>query len=162
MKRLMLAAAVMLAVMLGGCGGEDADISGNYTMALTNRDNGCNFMNYQVGAQNTVMVAITQDGSNATATVGGFGGVLLGVAVGSNVYTGTVDGDDVDLQIIGDVAFTSGNCAFTYNSEIKATADGDSMSGRIEYRAATNNNPDCAAITGCLTYQEFAGSRPPP
>jgi hypothetical protein len=74
----------------------------------------------------------------------------------------TVDGDEVDLQIIGDVAFTSGNCAYTFNSEIKATENGDSMSGRIEYRAATNNNPDCAAITGCLTYQDFAGSRPPP
>jgi hypothetical protein len=150
-------------VVLAACGGgSDANVAGNYTMALTNRDNGCNFAGYTVGAQNTVGVNITQNKSDLTATVTGGGGFLLALVVGSNVYTGGVDGDDVDLEIIGNIAMNSGNCAFTYNSEIHATADGNSMSGRIEYRAVTNMNSDCAAITGCLTFQEFAGSRPPP
>lgn len=150
-------------VVLAACGGGgDADVAGSYTMAITNRDNGCNFAGYTVGAQNMVGVNITQDGSNLTATVTGGGGFLLALVVGSNIYTGGVDGDDVDLQIIGDIAMNTGNCAYTYNSEIHATANGDSMNGRIEYRSVTNNNSDCAAITGCLTFQEFAGSRPPP
>ena len=157
MKRLLLG------FLVAACGGgSDANVAGNYTMAITNRDNGCNFANYNVGAQSMIGVVISQDGSNVTATVTGGGGFLLALVVGSNVYSGDVDGDDVDLEIVGDNGFNMGNCAYTYNSEIHATADGDSMSGRIEYRAVTNNNSDCGAITGCLTFQEFAGSRPPP
>lgn len=154
---------VPLVLGLAACGGgSDANVAGSYTMAITNRDNGCNFSGYTVGAQNTVTVDITQSDSNLSATVTGGGGFLLALVVGSNVYTGTVDGDAVDVKIIGDRAFNMGNCAYTYNSEIKATADGNSMSGRIEYRSVTNNNSDCGSITDCLTFQEFAGSRPPP
>lgn len=158
MKRLLV-----LGVVLAACGGgSDANVAGNYTMATTNRDNGCNFAGYTVGAQNMVGVNITQTNSKLSATVTGGGGFLLALVVGTNVYTGDVDGNDVDLEIIGNIAMNNGNCAFTYNSEIHAKADGNSMSGRIEYRAVTNNNSDCAAITNCLTFQEFAGSRPPP
>jgi hypothetical protein len=152
----------LLGLLVACGGGGDANVAGNYTMAITNRDNGCNFNGYMVGAQNTVGVNITQTDSKLSATVTGGGGFLLALVVGSNIYTGSVDGNDVDLEIIGDIAMNSGNCAFTYNSEIHATADNNSMSGRIEYRAVTNNNSDCAAISGCLTFQEFAGSRPPP
>ena len=152
-----------LLLALAACGGgSDANVAGNYMLGITNRDNDCNFMGYQVGAQSSVMVAVTQDGSDVTATVSGGGGFLLALVVGSNVYTGDVDGDDVDLEIIGDIGFTMGNCAYTYNSEIHANASGDSLDGRIEYRAVTNNNSDCGSLTGCLTFQEFAGSRPPP
>jgi len=148
---------------LAACGGgSDANVAGTYTMAITNRDNGCNFSGYNIGAQSMVGVNITQTDSNLMATVTGGGGFLLALVVGSNIYTGTVDGKDVDLQIIGDLAMNSGNCAFTYDSEIHARLDGNSMSGRIEYRSVTNGNSDCASITGCLTFQEFAGSRPPP
>ena len=156
MKRILL-------VLLAACGGgSDANVAGNYTMGLTNRDNGCNFNGYMVGAQNMVGVNITQSDSNLSATVTGGGGFLLSLVVGSNVYTGSVDGNDVDLEIVGTVPGNMGNCAYTYNSEIHAKADGNSMSGRIEYRAVTNMNSDCGAITGCLTFQEFSGSRPPP
>ena len=156
MKRFLL-------ILLAACGGgSDANVAGNYTMGITNRDNGCNFNGFMVGTQNMVGVAITQDGSNLSATVSGGGGFLLALVVGSNVYTGKVDGNDLDLEIVGNIAMNMGNCAYTYNSEIHAEADGNSMSGRIEYRAVTNMNPDCGAITGCLTFQEFSGSRPPP
>lgn len=157
MKRLLV-----LGLVVACGGGGDADVAGSYTMAITNRDNGCNFNGYNVGAQSSVGVNITQTDSNLSATVTGGGGFLLALVVGSNVYTGTVDGDDVDLAIVGNIAMNMGNCAFTYNSEIHATANGDSMNGRIEYRSVTNMNSDCAPITGCLTFQEFAGSRPPP
>ena len=157
MKRYLLLAA------LAACGGgSDANVAGNYTMAITNRDNGCNFNGYTVGTQNSVAVNITQTDSDVMATVTGGGGFLLALVVGSNIYAGSVDGNDVDLKITGNIAMNMGNCAFTYNSEIHATADDNSMSGRIEYRSVTNMNSDCTAITGCLTFQEFAGSRPPP
>ena len=46
-------------------------------------------------------------------------------------------------------------------ARISGELDGDALSGRIEYRAADNNNLDCAPISGCLTYQDFNGTRPP-
>jgi len=44
---------------------------------------------------------------------------------------------------------------------LKDLTGGDTMTGRINYTPATNGNSDCAAVSGCLTYQEFNGSRPP-
>lgn len=151
-----------LALVLAACGGDDVNVAGSYTMQVTNGENGCMFASWTVGAQGQAPVTITQEGSQVTATVMGFAAISLGVAVGSNVFTGTIDGDELDLAIIGDVALSQGSCAYTINAEIHATARGDSMSGRIEYRAATNNSSECGALTGCLTVQNFAGSRPPP
>jgi hypothetical protein len=33
--------------------------------------------------------------------------------------------------------------------------------GTIDYTSDTNNSSDCSTITGCVTTQDFAGSRPP-
>jgi hypothetical protein len=149
-------------IMLVACG-EDANIEGNYSIALTNRDNGCNFANYTVGDQESgIPVVITQEGAAATATVNGGAGLVLDLALGSRVYSGNVDGDEFVLELFGTRGQQSGNCSFTYNSVIDASIAGDAISGRIEYRAATNNNPNCASIEGCLTFQDFNGTRPPP
>ena len=74
---------------------------------------------------------------------------------------GDVDGNDFVLELFGTPSQNSGNCTFTYNSVIDGAISGDTLTGRIEYRAATNGNPDCAAITGCVSFQEFNGTRPP-
>lgn len=144
-----------------GCG-TDANVEGNYTMAITNRDNGCSLANWTVGAQSTgINILVTQEGDNVTATIQGLVGGYVALALGSAVYTGTIDGDELSLDLYGTRPQAMGNCAFTYNSAIEGVADGDTMTGRVEYRAATNGNPDCAAIEGCLTYQDFNGTRPP-
>ncbi len=49
----------------------------------------------------------------------------------------------------------------TFNSEIRAVIDGDILTGQINYTSATNGNPDCAGITGCRSFQDFNGTRPP-
>ena len=160
MKRLTVLGSFIL--LVGACGGgSDADVAGTYQMQITNRDNGCNFANYTVGDSGQATVVVTQTDSNVSATVMGGGGFALALVLGSNVYVGDVSGNDLDLKIEGTRAFNDGNCAFTYNSEIKGSLSGDSLMGKIEYRAVTNNNSDCATHTGCLTFQEFAGSRPP-
>lgn len=142
--------------------GSDADVAGDYTIALTNRDNGCQFANWTEGeTASSIPVVITQDGSNVTATVNGGAGIVLDLALGSRVYNGDVDGDDVFLELFGTRAQQSGDCTFTYNSVIDASIAGDVLTGRIEYRAATNDNPGCAAIEGCLSFQDFNGTRPP-
>jgi len=154
---------ILLAGMAPGCT-SDAEVAGTYSVALTNRDNGCMLPNYTVGDTATnIGVVITQAGSNVTVTVNGLAGIaLIGLlGGGKNVYTGGVDGNDVDVESLGTAPKTSGNCTYTYNSRITATIDGDALTGRIEYRAADNGNPDCAPLSGCLTYQDFNGTRPP-
>jgi hypothetical protein len=149
--------------VLGACSSSDpVQLSGMYTVGVTNRDNGCNFPNWTVGAMTSgVSVNITQTGENATADVTGGTGVVLDFAFGSSAFSGTVTGDMVDLKLQGTRVQTQGNCTYTYDGEILATSNGDLLTGRIEYRPATNGHTDCASVDGCLTYQEFNGSRPP-
>lgn len=131
-------------------------------MAVTNRDNGCNFANWTEGDQATgIGVQIAQDGSDVNATITGATGAYLSLVLGSNVFTGDVDGDDLTLTLFGTRSATSGNCTFTYNAELSGDVNGDTMTGRIDYTAKGNGNPDCAPIDGCVTFQEFNGTRPP-
>ena len=48
-------------------------------------------------------------------------------------------------------------------TEIVGDVENDTIEGRVEYRAATTTpqNPDCSSIQGCLSFQEFNGTRPP-
>ncbi len=144
-----------------GCS-DPADVAGDYTVALTNRENGCNFDNWTVGnTSSNIPVTITQEGSSMSATVGGGAAVVLDLALGGHVYQGDVDGSHLTATIYGNRSATNGNCTFTYNSTFDADSDGDFLTGEIRYTPATNGNPDCATIEGCVNRQEFNGSRPP-
>lgn len=155
MKRLILLALCV------GCSSSPANVAGDYTVAGTDRTNGCNFQNWMEGNTFNADVTITQNGSSATATVNGAAGLALDLLLGTHTFTGSVDGNAIKLTATGTRANTSGNCTYTYNSEIDATLTGDTLTGKINYRAATNNNSDCATIQGCTSYQDFNGTRPP-
>lgn len=155
--------AGLVAGVATGCGG-DADLAGNYTISLTNGANGCNLGNFTPGDTTTgVAVVITQTGSTVTATVNGVAALALAALLGAgkNVYTGSVSGDDMTVESIGTRANTSGNCTYTFNSKIHGTLDGDVLRGTIEYRAAGNGNSDCAQLAGCISVQDYNGTRPP-
>ncbi|HUJ58429.1 MAG TPA: hypothetical protein VLX92_08050 [Kofleriaceae bacterium] len=154
---------VVIAV-LAACSSSPANVAGDYTVNLTEETNGCMFMNWMMSKSITgVTVTITQSGSTVTAVVTGAGAdVALDAALGSNAYDGKVDGDSLDLSIQGSVPHQMGNCAFTYNSTIDATLSDDTLTGTVNYTAATNNNSDCATIQGCKSYEDFNGTRPPP
>jgi hypothetical protein len=155
MKRIAL-----IVVACAACG-SDANVEGDYMVSLTNRDDGC-MIGWVVGNQATNIPVVITQGTDVTASVNGVAGALLDGLLGSHFYTGNVDGDNVSLTVIGDRGQTKGNCAFTFNSTIAAKASGDTLNGRIEYRAVTNGNPDCTALEGCLSFEDFAGVRPPP
>lgn len=149
-----------LALILAACG-SNPDVAGSYTIALTNKDNGCKLSNWTVGNQTTgVPVTITQAGSDLTVTVTGIAALALGGLLGTAEFTGD---DSIDVKALGTVSKTSGNCTWTFNGEITASLAGDALSGRIDYRAADNGNPDCTTmmIHGCDSYQDFNGTRPP-
>ena len=145
-----------------GCSDDPADIAGDYTASLTLRDNGCQLANWQAGSTaSQIPMLITQNGASASADIGGLARVALELARGGHVFAGSVDGDSFQLEIVGVRPQTSGNCTFTYDAAMTGSLRGDSISGRVSFTTATNNNSDCAAIKDCVSYQDFAASRPP-
>jgi hypothetical protein len=156
---------IVPALAIAACGSSTpANVAGSYTIAVTNRDNGCKLQNWTVGDMaSNIGVTVTQDGSTATATVNGVTGGYLTLALGSNVFTGNVDGDFLRLTLFGTRSQSSGNCTWTYNAVLGGTLTGDILQGSIDYEAKTNGNPDCTTmgITGCASSQDFNGTRPP-
>src|SRR5436190_2976645 len=96
----MRVSALLPLAFLAACGGGTVDATGDYTVALSNRDNGCNLANWDDnGTASGIPVNIAQTDDAATATVGGGAGIALGVWLGDNHYTGTVDGNDLNLEL---------------------------------------------------------------
>jgi hypothetical protein len=156
MKRLILLAG------LAACGGDPVNAEGTYTIAVTNRDNGCNFQNWTVGDSATgIQVVINQEGSSVNADVMGATRIYLDLVLGSHVFNGKVDGDELDMTILGTRSATMGNCTLTVDANLLATLDGDVLTGRINYRYHGNGNTDCAPYDGCISFQEMNGTRPP-
>lgn len=156
MKRLLLLG------VLGACGGDPVNAEGTYTIAVTNRDNGCNFQNWTVGDNATgIQVVVNQEGENANADVMGATRVYLDLVLGSHVFSGKIDGSDLDLTILGTRSATMGNCTLTVDATLLATLDGDVLTGRINYSYHGNGNTDCAPYDGCISFQEMNGTRPP-
>jgi hypothetical protein len=155
------AGLVTTALLAASCGGS-ANVAGNFSVNLTNKDNGCNFANWTVGQMTTgVPVTITQSGSDVTATITGAAGAFVTLVFGSAVFTGKVDGATLDLTLYGTRSVTMGNCTYTVNGELKGSIVGDVLDGTIDYKSATNGSPDCGAIQDCQSEQAFNGTRPP-
>lgn len=162
MRRGISIALVALVGALGGtaaCG--DSNVAGNYTAAITNGPDGCS-IGWNDGEQAMASFTVTQSDSDVTLTVNGLAAVFVASLVGGGGFTGEVDGDTVEVARTSTLTPTrSGNCEFTYNAKIIGDVDGDSMKGRVEYRAATNGHEDCGSRTSCLSRQDFNASRPP-
>lgn len=138
----------------------DTNVAGNYSAQMTNRSDGCS-LGLTTGENVMVEFTVTQSGSDVTLEVEGIPGLFVAAQVGSAVLTGEVDGDEIDLERQGTVTKTSMACEYTINARLRATQDADAMSGRVEYRAATNGHPDCGSRGTCLTVQDFNATRPP-
>lgn len=163
MRRGISIALVALVGALGGtaaCG--DSNVAGNYTAALINGPDGCS-IGWNEDQQVTATFTVTQSDSDITLTVTDLvSSVFVASLVGGGGFTGEVDGDTVEVARTSTLTPTrSGNCEFTYNAKIIGDVDGDSMKGRVEYRAATNGHVDCGSRTSCLSRQDFNASRPP-
>lgn len=158
-----------LAVWSVGCGGGDddgfgppADFAGSFTLALTNGENGCAFASWTVGATaSAVPFTITQDDADLTGSVGGLAGPFLDLVLGGHVFGGQGSGSHATMTLYGTRSATEGSCGWTVNATVELDIDGDVVSGSIDYAAATNGSPDCGARSGCVSTQEFNGTRPP-
>lgn len=157
------ALALPLALALAACGDDPADVAGTYTIALTNRTNGCELANWTEGPiTGAVTMVVTQNGGSASAEVQGLARAALDAITGGHVFTGDVDGAELSATIVGTRASSQGACAYTIDADLEATLAGDNLSGSVFYRARTNGAADCGTLTGCASQQDFAGARPPP
>jgi hypothetical protein len=158
-----LTLACLVGSLAAGCGGDDpADVAGNYSVAVTNRENSCNFQGWQQGSQaEMIPMAITQRGSSVSANVGGWAGGWLELVLGGRVFTGSISGDHLVLAIEGEPMFQSGSCDFTIDATLDAEADGDVLRGELRYRPRTDGANDCGVLETCVNVQAFNGTRPP-
>jgi hypothetical protein len=167
-RRIKSLGSLLLAVaFVAGCGGDDddgapADVSGSYTIAITNGDNPCNLQNWMKGEMNSgIPLTLTQDGLTVDAKVEGVAAGVISLLLGSADYQGHISGGALEVDNFGTVSFTSGNCAFTVKSSAKAQISGDVIMGTIDYTPVTNGSPQCAPIESCVSEQRFNGMRPP-
>jgi hypothetical protein len=153
---------LLLLCLAAACGGDPADVAGTYDVSVTNGDNDCNLLDWDVGESTTdITVEITQNGETISAEVTGGAGLFFEAALGSNVFTGTVDGDHLSLAITGENEFAMNECDYTFDAEIEADLDGDALDGTIYYRPVTDDDPDCGALNDCVNTQALVGTRPP-
>ena len=165
-NRISYVSSLFLVLSLGlsaGCETETAKVAGEYTVAVTNGKNECEFINFNPGdTASGIVMSVKQSGTDVSADFGGTGaGVLLDLVLASHVFTGSVDGNDLDLKIVGARSLSKGNCAYTIDARATGEISGDILTGQIDYTAVTNDNPDCGTLTGCHTVQTFNGTRPP-
>lgn len=154
--------ALVAACGLTACDDADVIVEGSYTIATTNGANGCALPSWTVGEQaQGIPVVIRQEGNDVSADGGGGAAIGLGLLLGGNVFTGTVDGSRIDLTIVGTNNFKTGDCNYTFDADLTGKLSGDALAGTIEYRAITQDIPACASIRGCVTSQELSGTRPP-
>lgn len=151
----------LFALLLAACGSDPADVAGDYTVAVTNGANECMLGMWNEGDTNSgIDMVISQSGSSANADVRGLTGGFLDFWLGASVFSGDVDGDELDLLLIGTTEQTAPGCTYTIDAELDATLDGDVLLGTITYRP----NPiegACGILEACRNVQDFNGTRPP-
>jgi len=160
----MQRAILLLALTaLASCDSSPVDFAGDYTIAVTNHDNGCGFQNWTVGDSSTnIPLTVTQSGSDVTAILEGVVGTWVETILGERTFTGSASGHEMDVTLHGTRSYTQSNCTYTVNAHAVATLSGDTLAGTIGYTPSTNGSPDCGAIEGCVSTQAFNGTRPPP
>jgi hypothetical protein len=161
---LIAPAALALVGVLGcGGGGDTVDASGEYTLAVTNGDNGCSFQGWNEGEQATgVPFSVVQDDDdNLTGTIQGVPGAWVELILGSRTFEGEVAGSRLEMTLYGTNSATQDGCTYTVNGEVVATLNDDALEGTISYRPQTNGSPDCGALDDCTSVQDFNGTRPP-
>jgi len=154
---------IVACLLAMGCE-DNAAVGGNYTVNITNGDNGCMFDDWTVGETSSGISLIVRQDENdqVQLDVEGVGGTYLDVIVGGSIFNGEVSGEEVTAALIGTRAYSGGGCTSTLTVDLDAEVNGDFMQGTLTYRPVTNMHPDCGALLTCRSVQSFNGSRPPP
>ncbi|MEO7731004.1 MAG: hypothetical protein ABIY55_08545, partial [Kofleriaceae bacterium] len=120
-------------------------------MIFTNRENGCAFPGWVVGATSNVDVQISLNGAVVVGEPQGLAAGFLDLWLGTHVFAGTQTGDHLALVLPGNKSMSHGNCDYTFDASLDVTLTGDLLQGDLAYRARTNGGAACADLAGCST-----------
>jgi hypothetical protein len=151
--------ALATILTLAGCSASPANVAGSYSVSLTNDDNGCMFANWDGMSTPGVPLEITQNGTAATATVGGTAAAAFNLIFGTNVMVGNVSGSHMDFIVHGTMHDA---CGATLDAHATVELVGDTLTnGTITYTYANVDNTCEAYKATCTSTQLFNGTRPP-
>lgn len=161
MRSITLSLCTLLALPLCACA--PPNVTGMYTGAVTNRDNGCMLSNFNPGDMSSgITMDVTQSGSSVSATVNGLAGVALALFTGNgDPLLGSTSINGFTVSKVGRTPMNDGDCTFNTFVEANATLSGDALSGTVVYRYQVTNPSACGYRATCRTEQSFAFVRPP-
>jgi hypothetical protein len=150
-----------LVAMVAACSGNDSDgppaqVAGNYTLTITDQQNGCNVENFTTNAsQSGTVIAIAQDGSSLSMTAMSTQGLVLAFAAGDTL-AGTIDGSQASLS--SSSGLSQGGCQYSTTATTNAHFSDSQVTGTILYTQMGNGSSDCV-VQQCTSTQTFTGSR---
>ena len=159
MRTILLALVVAAATACSSSdsNGPTAQVAGDYTLTVTDNQNGCQVENFTTGAtQSGITMTITQNGSSVSATGTGSVGLMLAFATGDTL-NGWIDGQEASLT--SSVSHTMGGCAYSTTATANLTFSGNQIQGNILYTDSGNGSPDCGFMQQCTSTQTVNGSR---
>ncbi len=162
MTRCASGLVVVLGALVAAVGCAPADVAGNYTVNVTNGENGCAIDGWTVGeTSSSIPLVVTQDDSTVQLDVQGATGGVLDLVIGGSLFNGEVSGNGVTASLIGTNSARQGGCNYTITIDLDANVNGDFIEGELAWRPVTNHHADCGILETCQTLQSFNGSRPP-
>jgi hypothetical protein len=169
MRMFLLAAVVMGAA--AACSTPTANVNATYDVTLTQGSDGCGVATAMEGVATTgSTLAFVQTGGDLQATLGGTNAMMLKTLVGNTVFTGTIDGDGIQMTISGEFTRMIDDCNYILDAVVTATAssDGATLFGSLSYREVSSDascvvtNDAGSATTGavaCTTDLSLSGTR---
>jgi hypothetical protein len=134
-----------------------AQVAGDYTLTVTDNQNGCQVENFTTGAtQSGITMAVTQNGTSLSATGTASSGLMLAFATG-NTLNGWIDGQEASLS--STVTHTVGGCTYSTTATANLTFSGNQVQGSVLYTDSGNGSPDCNVMQQCTSTQTVNGSR---
>ena len=158
---------ILLALLLmSGCtSDEPVDVSGDFTMAITNGTNGCGFANWTEGQQTTgVVVKFRQTDTHFTAELTGLVRVYVELIVGSYIFAGDVTGSSFQATLAGtrELMEEGKQCVYRVNADIDGSLSRDTITGMLTYRVVIVTPAADCPPSDCATLASFNGVRPTP
>jgi hypothetical protein len=158
MRTIPIAVALFASVACSSSSeGPPAQVAGDYTLTITDGQNGCNVLNFTTNAtQSGTIVTIAQNGSALSATATHMSGLVLAFAAGDKIG-GMIEAEEASLASSANL--TQGGCAYTLTATTNMTFHENQMQGTTLYTASGNGSPDCGPLQNCTTTQTFTGAR---
>jgi hypothetical protein len=141
--------------------GDGVDLTGEFTVDLTNGSNDCPSMSDWTEGSVTsgVQLRVTQNGQKLDGELMGAAGLYLVSLTGTSEFAGQLSGGDFTLTDRGPKAYDANGCKYTIDAVIRGSLAGDAISGTVTFKPVIDKSAACAPYA-CEAVQTFSGARP--